>query len=224
MEEVKELSLIQVADNFKRSVQGLEELAEKVPTLPTEQLGTGYAMVKAFEKNFETLIKAVRDEFIGTQDENGNYLGDGRLFKEATEEDDKGNPMLELEDGVVLKASKSEKIAFNEEKAMEILEEHDLVTLGTDLKVEIVDTNAFQKLVEKIEYLPEGIREELKALMLNAFNFARVPNKDKIESLITLGQLPSDVVDDMFDVKVGYSLLISKNPYSPKKKKSSKKK
>lgn len=219
-ETTQELSLLTVADNFTQSVMGLDELANVVSSLPTDHLATGYAKVKAYEKNFDTLIKAVRDEFIGTQQENGTYNGDGRLFKEATEEDDKGNKVFKAPDGTTLKASRSDKPTFNEAKAIEVLEEKELLVQGSNHEYKVTSSDNLHELVQfTLDNLSGEAREQFIQLTNNTLKSVYTPCKEKIEALIVTGQLEPSVVEDLFDVKIGYSLLVSKNPYKPKAKK-----
>jgi hypothetical protein len=213
-------ALVSVAADFVNSVKTMEDLANVVPALPTAQIGAGYAMIKAYEKNFDGLVKAVRDEFIGTQDENGSYNGDGRLFTEGTGQDAKGNPLIELPDGTVLTASKSNKPTFNQDKALNVLSENDVLKEGTDL---VVNVKGKTELMDFLTFVQENIpadkQDELNQMVGSTFAYNYVPNEEKIEALITLGKLDPSIVEELFDNKVLYSLLVSKNPYKPKKKK-----
>lgn len=223
-ELTEDLMLTGVAEGFMESVQGLDDLTVRVPELSTEQLGTGYAMIKAYEKNFDALVKRVRDEFIGGQFEDKEYMKNGRLFLEAKETDSKGNPQIEFSDGTLLKASKSQSVSFDEAMARDVLEEYGLTELGSDKTITVQQ----QSLPDFIDFLTTALKdhsqigymsvEEVEQKLQDTFIVDYRPNKEKIEALILTKQLPSEAVDGMFTTKDSYSLLVSKNPYKPKKR------
>lgn len=223
-ELTNDLMLTGVAEQFMGTVSALEGLADRVPGLPTDQLATGYAMIKAYEKNLDALIKSVRDEFIGEQFADKEYMKNGRLFTEATETDDNGNPRLFFSDGTVLTASKSQSQKFDEAMAKRVLEEYDLVQQGSDKTITVIE----DALPDFIDFLTMAVQDhaeigdfgmdEVQRKLHATFRVEFKPNKDKIEALILTGQLPSESVDGMFTVKESFSLLVSKNPYKPKKR------
>lgn len=221
---VEDATLVTVAQGISDSSKGIKGFIENVPNLPTDHLATGYAVIKAFEGEFKDLVQTVRDEFIGTQDEDGSYNADGRLFTDPTsEEDEKGNRVLTMPDGVVLKASKSQKNTFLPERAAEMLEEHDLVKEGSNHDFIVKDKDALGELLNFcLNVIPEEHKDEFTELMTATIDNKYTPDEDKILALITTGQLDSSVVDDLFAMKTGYSLLVSKNPYKPKATKKKK--
>lgn len=219
MNNSNQIMLTDVATNFVGSVKMLDKMAESVGLMPTDQLGSGYAMIKAHEKGLDALIKSVRDEFIGTQNKDKTYNEDGRLFTEG-EKDGRGLPFIEFDDGTVLKASKSQKTVFNEKMAEEVLNEHNLVAHGSDTSV----TGDSENILSFMSYLNDRVlpklnqedRVKLAEEVSNTFTIQYNPNQEKIMGLITTGQLPKEAVDGMFTTKETYSLLIGDNPYKPK--------
>lgn len=216
----KGLQLVQASESFKDGVSQLRVLTEAVPSMPTADLGKGYALIKAFDSEYKDLVETIRNEFIGTQKEDGTYNKDGRIFLESTGEDDKGNKELLLPDNTMLKASKSQKVVFDAEKAKEVLAKHKLTADGSDTIITVVDPEGLYTLLGEImRFVPATEHNDLITRMMSMFNKEVVPNKDKIEALMVLKKLPTDEVNNLMTTKDTYSLLVSKNPYKPKKKK-----
>jgi len=220
-EEVQDpgVALVTAAESFKSGVSTLRKLAELVPSMPTEKLGKGYAMIKAFDTEYKDVVESIRNEFIGTQTENGVYNEDGRLFTEPTGEDDKGNKVILFPDKTMLKASKSIKATFDSEKATIVLKKHNLVKQGSNENITVVDMKGLMGYINKlIDYVPDEEKLALTTEVSQYINREFTPDEAKIEALLVLGKLPQDEVDVLMNSKTGYSLLVSKNPYKPKKK------
>ena len=225
--------LVPVAQAFASTVGQMEDLVDRVPSMPTDELAAGYANIKAFETGFKDLVETIRNEMIGTQTEDGTYKEDGRIFKESNGNDAKGNKLIAFLDGTVLKASMTLKTAFDEAKALEILEKYDCVEKGCNKVVSLVPGDPTEQLLKMVNQLVEDesgegnltsyesrtFKSKIIGILKNSIDVRYIPVQEKMEALVVLGIVPASELEGFFKIKKGYSLLVDENPYKPKKKK-----
>jgi hypothetical protein len=211
--------MLEVVKEAERGVKSLDDLKDQLPQVPTGDLVSGFLEVNDFKNNVKKFRDLVRDELIG--DKKKDYE-DGRFKNEdSVEYDEKGNMYLTGVDGKKLKAEKRTKVKFDKKKAREVLEEKDMLQRGSELEVKVKNENFVGKLQDMQDNLltvyktiqdgmqKEILKEQLEVLaevLADDIEAKIVPSEDKVEALVTIGELSTDDAHEMYDIQTTYAV------------------
>jgi len=212
-------NMLEVVKEAERGVKSLDDLKDQLPQVPTGDLVSGFLEVNDFKNNVKKFRDLVRDELIG--DKKKDYE-DGRFKNEdSVEYDEKGNMYLTGVDGKKLKAEKRTKVKFDKKKAREVLEEKDMLQRGSELEVKVKNENFVGKLQDMQDNLltvyktiqdgrqKEILKEQLEVLaevLADDIEAKIVPSEDKVEALVTIGELSTDDAHEMYDIQTTYAV------------------
>lgn len=212
-------NMLEVIQEAERGVKSLDDLKDKLPQVATGDLVSGFLEVNAFKNNVKKFRDLVRDELIGDK---GNDYEDGRFKnEESVEYDEKGNMYLTGVDGKKLKAEKRTRVKFDKNKARKVLEEKDMLQRGSELKVKVKNEEFVGKLQDVQDNLltvfktmkdgrqKEILKEQLEVLaevLADDIEAKIVPSEDKVEALVTIGEMSTDDAQEMYDIQTTYAV------------------
>lgn len=197
----KELAIVDTVIKTGKGVEALEGLIDKLPSIPTADLVTGFRIANGYSKKVSTFVDAVKKELVD------NATQTGRFIKEGTP-DAKGHLYLDGADGLQLKAEKRVSTKFDPAKARVLLEKEGLLDLGCERRVTCTSP---ERVLDLLLTVLDGKEDaEMQSAFLvqavHLFEFEDVVTEARVEALVALEKIAVKDVEALMDTSIQYAV------------------
>lgn len=220
---LEENSLLHVGHQIGFQVAVLEDIKERLPTLPKEDLVDGFISMKDTGKKIDKVIGLVRDEIMSAR------------IDDFDEKDEKGNLYFSGNKHNLKLEYRVMKPVLDQEKAFEFFKEKGMLNKVVDVSVTLSNeqiedllyvTRSFSSTPNKLYSLlniesTESVKE-MKSVLSNLVKTIEkksvvTVNVDKVNALVALEEISIEDIEHLFTTNTTYAFKEKKEKKSKKK-------